>query len=124
MEHDVAPVLQNPGTLFVSFGRGGLVTAGFHLHTNFIGECMHLAGAGSGGDDEEIHNRGDAGEVKDHRILTAILFAEFGNVASVFQAALQTILGAGCGNGGGNGKTPEANQQTDGTLSSNGLSDS
>ena len=80
---------------------------------------MHLAGAGSGGDHEEIHNRSDAGEVKDHRILTAILFAEFGNVASVFQAALQTILGAGCGNGGGNGKTPDANQQTDGTLSSN-----
>ena len=95
------------------------MTAGFHLYTNFVRECMHLAGTGSGGDDEKIHNRSDAGQVEDHRILTAILFAEFSNVASVFQAALQTILGAGCGNGGGNGKTPGANQQTNGTLSLN-----
>ena len=106
MQHDVAPVLQDPRTLFVSFRCGRLVSAGFHLNSDFIAQGMHLTDAGPGGDYEKIHDRSNSGQIEYHCVLTAILFAQFGNVAGIFQAALQTVLRGGGGDGGGNSKTP------------------
>ena len=82
------------------------MSPGFHLHADFVTESVHLACAGSRCDDEKIHDRRHTSQVKHHRVLTAVLFANFGNMAGVFQAALQSVLGSGGGNGGGNGNAP------------------
>ena len=117
MQHDVAPVLQDPRTLFVPFSGRWLVTAGFHLHSDFVAERVHLPGAGTGRDHEKVHDRRDAGQIEDDCILTTILFAQLGNVAGVFQTALQSVLGTGGGDGGGNSKLQGSNQNSQGILS-------
>ena len=92
MQHNVTPVLQDPRTLFVTFRCGRLVTARFHLDPHFITECMHLTSTGSRGNHEKIHNRSNPRQIEYDGLLTTIFFAQFGNVAGVFQAALQSIL--------------------------------
>ena len=88
------------------------MTARFHLHSNFVGQRMHLPGARTGRDHKKVHDGCDTGEIEDDCILTAILFAQLGNVAGVFQTALQSVLGTGGGDGGGNSKLQGSNQNS------------
>ena len=90
MQDDVAPVLKNPGALFVTFGCGRLVSAGFHLDSHFVAHRVHLTSTGSGRNDEEVHDRCHAGQIEYHGVLTAKFFANFGNVTSIFETASQT----------------------------------
>ena len=73
---------------------------------------MHLPGARAGRDHEKVHDRRDTGKIEDDCILTPILFAQLGNVAGVFQTALQSVLGTGGGDGGGNSKLQGSNQNS------------
>ena len=118
MQDDIAPVLENPRTLFVSLGRRGLVTARLHLHADFIAERMHLADIRARGDHEKIHDRCHTGQIEYHRVFTAVLFTQLGDETGVFQAALQPgILRAG--NNGGNGETPSDKRKISGGERSN-----
>ncbi len=105
VDDDIAPVLQDPRTLFVPFGRRRFISAGLHQDANFVSQRVHLANIGAGCNDEKVHNRRDRRQIKYDDVLTAILFAEFGNVTRIFQAALQSgCCGGGCG--GRNSETP------------------
>ena len=112
MQDDIAPVLQDPRALFVTFGRGRLVTTGFHLDPDLVGQSVHLASARAGRDHKKVHDRRNPREIEHDRILTPVLFAKPGNVAGVFQAALQSIFGSGGDNCGGNGKAPTTIENT------------
>lgn len=68
------------------------MTAGLHLHADFIAQCVHLTRAGARCDHEKVHDRRDTGQIEYHCVFTAILFAQLGYLASVFQAALQSIF--------------------------------
>ena len=93
------------------------MTACFHLHTDFVRQCVHLPGAGTGRDHEKVHDRRNTGQIEDNGVFTTILFAQLGNVAGVFQTALQSVLGTGGGDGGGNSKLQGSNQNSQGILS-------
>ena len=88
------------------------MTACFHLHTDFVRQCVHLPGAGTGRDHEKVHDRRNTGQIEDNGVFTTILFAQLGNVAGVFQTALQSVLGTGGGDGGGNSKLQGSNQNS------------
>lgn len=108
MQDDIAPVLQDPRTLLVPFRGRRIMTAGFHLDTNFVSEGVHLPSAGSGRDDEKIHDRCHASQIKDNRVFAAVFLTDFGDMAGIFQAALQPRLRGGIGDDGGNGEAPRA----------------
>ena len=93
------------------------MTACFHLHTDFVRQCVHLPGAGTGRDHEKVHDRRNTGQIEDNGVFTTILFAQLGNVAGVFQTALQSVLGTGGGDGGGNSKLQGSNQNSQDILS-------
>ena len=93
------------------------MTARFHLHSNFVGQRMHLPGARTGRDHKKVHDRRNPREIEHDRILTPVLFAKPGNVAGVFQTALQSVLGTGGGDGGGNSKLQGSNQNSQDILS-------
>lgn len=108
MQDNIAPVLQDPRTLFVAFGRGRLVTSRFHLDTDFVRQGVHLTSARAGRDHKKIHDRRDPGQIEYDCILTTVLFAKPGDLAGVFQAALQSNLRSGGDNCGGNGEAPKS----------------
>lgn len=109
MHDDVAPVLQDPRTLFVAFCRRGLVSAGFHLNPYFVSQGVHLTSARARGDHKKVHDGRHASQIEDDGIFTAEFFAKFGDLTGVFQAALQPGLGGGIGDDGGNGDAPRGN---------------
>ena len=115
MHNDVTPILQDPRTLFVAFCRRGLMSARLHLNTNLVRQRMHLTSARTGRDHEEIHDWCDKRQIEDDGLFTAVFLAKFGNVAGIFQAALQPGLGGGIGDGSGNGDAPSG-QSTDALL--------
>lgn len=104
MQHDITPVLHDPRTLFVAFGRRRLVSAGLHFHASFVAQRMHLARVRARRDDEKVHDRSDARQIEDDGVLATEFFANLCDMAGVFQTLLETgIRGFG---DDGNSSTP------------------
>ena len=90
VQDDVSPILQQPGADAFPFGIGDVVAERLHLHAGFAGQGGHGARVVTGGDDEEVHDRRDRGQIQNDRILAAKFLAQTGDPAGVGAAFFQT----------------------------------
>lgn len=88
------------------------MSASLHLDSNFVRQGVQLASARTGRNDEEIHDGCDTRQIENDGVFTSVFLAKFGNMAGIFQAALQPGLGGRIGDGGGNGDAPRCNQKS------------